>query len=298
MAFAELRKSHIEGIFVHPSSPAAWRLRPPSPIVSKERLSLAAAGQSSLTRSTPSLPARPSSRQSECDDDATWQRQQRASIKKSYMLRTSSNPLLSSASSMNVEDKHQLVHKIAPARTEQGGDDSPDRRKDQEFRDFRKGDANYCLRKAPRRLPPVQGAKPVFADRNRISATLNGEPKLFGNSDKFDDVLEKKRASRNSQVLASACSEDKIDDVLEKKRASQNPQALASACWEDMISFLELNKLSGAYALAFSAYGINDLPSLLRLDDSALGSLLEKCNIDSMEQILLLEAIRGSNPFR
>merc|ERR1712151_510187 len=264
---------HIEGIFVHPSSQAAWRLRPPSPIVSKERLSLAAAGQSSLTRSTPSLPARPSSRQSECDDDATWQRQQRASIKKSYMLRTSSNPLLSSASSMNVEDKHQLVHKIAPARTEQGGEDSPDRRKDQEFRDFRKGDANYCLRKAPRRLPPVQGAKPVFADRNRISPTLNGEPKLFGNSDKFDEVLEKKRASRNSQ-------------------------ALASACWEDMISFLELNKLSGAYALAFSAYGINDLPSLLRLDDSALGSLLEKCNIDSMEQILLLEAIRGSNPFR
>jgi len=55
-----------------------------------------------------------------------------------------------------------------------------------------------------------------------------------------------------------------------------------------------MNKLSGAYALAFSAYGVEDLSTLLSLDDEALGRLLDKCNIDAMDEILLLEALRAA----
>lgn len=249
MALAELRKSHMEGIFKRASPPA---------ITERDRPSLAAAGQSSLTRSTPSLLARPSSRQSDCDDDVNWQRQQRASIKKG-MLRTMSNTSLSSASNASSEDKHHILQK--------------ERRENWEVRDGRQGETSYGERKPPRRLPPMKGTRQAFADRTNISAPLKDVPQV-------------------------QCDKERFDDVLDKKRARRDGQALAAACWEDLISFLELNKLSGAYALAFSAYGINDLSSLLRLDDTALGSLLEKCNIDSVDQILLLDAIRGSNPFR
>lgn len=88
------------------------------------------------------------------------------------------------------------------------------------------------------------------------------------------------------------------DQELIAKRARSDARAQQSACWEDLISFLELNKLPGAYALAFSAYGIEDLSSLLLLDDTGLCKLLEQCNIDAMDEILLLEALRNSRPWK
>lgn len=84
---------------------------------------------------------------------------------------------------------------------------------------------------------------------------------------------------------------------LTAKRARSGAQAQASACWEDIISFLELHKLPGAYALALSAHGIEDLSSLMLLDNADLGSLLQRCNIDAMDEILLLEALRSARPF-
>lgn len=84
------------------------------------------------------------------------------------------------------------------------------------------------------------------------------------------------------------------DADLAAKRTRLEAQAHTSACWEDLISFLELHKLPGAYALAFSAFGIEDLSSLLLLDDAGLSSLLGRCNIDAMDEILLLEALRNS----
>lgn len=78
------------------------------------------------------------------------------------------------------------------------------------------------------------------------------------------------------------------------RKARAEAKAKSSSCWEDIISFLEMNKLSGAYALAFSAYGIEDLSKLLSLEDEELGHLLDKCNIDAMDEILLLEALRAA----
>jgi len=100
-------------------------------------------------------------------------------------------------------------------------------------------------------------------------------------------------------VDAKRAELDAQDDAeLAAKRTRIATNAQSAACWEDLISFLELHKLPGAYALAFSAHGIEDLSSLLLLDDSALVSLLERCNIDAMDEILLLEALRSSKAFQ
>jgi len=93
-------------------------------------------------------------------------------------------------------------------------------------------------------------------------------------------------------------AKDDKEVVTKQKRNRSDAQAQASACWEDLISFLELNKLPGAYALAFSAYGVEDLSSLLLLDDAGLSSLLARCNIDAMDEILLLEALRSTKAFQ
>lgn len=126
--------------------------------------------------------------------------------------------------------------------------------------------ANIDLLKAPQELPPLQGVRHrPMADRLVLEAKGG-----------VSDVKE------GSEAAA--------------KRVRSDAQAQASACWEDIISFLELHKLSGAYALAFSAFGIEDLSSLLLLDDAGLSSLLERCNIDAMDEILLLEAVRSTRP--
>lgn len=106
------------------------------------------------------------------------------------------------------------------------------------------------------------------------------------------------RAGVRGQMLQDRLKQEQArrDCELEAKRARSDAQAQASACWEDLISFLELHKLSGAYALAFSAYGVEDLTSLLLLEDAALASLLEKCNIDAMDEIMLLEALKKAKP--
>jgi len=86
---------------------------------------------------------------------------------------------------------------------------------------------------------------------------------------------------------------DKPDDSI-ADRVRIAAKAQASACWEDLISFLEMNKLSGAYALAISAFGVEDLSQLLLLDNEQLGKLLESCKMDAMDEILLLEALRNA----
>lgn len=93
--------------------------------------------------------------------------------------------------------------------------------------------------------------------------------------------------------------EEILEESLIKKAEDRvkEGRAQASACWEDLISFLELNKLPGAYALAFSAYGVEDLSSLLLLDNVGLSNLLERCNFDAMDEIMLLEALRETRAF-
>lgn len=135
-----------------------------------------------------------------------------------------------------------------------------------ESRPTTSGESGIALLKAPLQLPPLQ------VRQNTLDRIANQDVKRLDTDTK--------------------------ESALAAKRARSDAQAQASACWEDVISFLELHKLSGAYALAFSAYGIEDLSTLLQLDDAGLSSLLEKCNIDAMDEILLLEAIKSTRPYQ
>lgn len=100
---------------------------------------------------------------------------------------------------------------------------------------------------------------------------------------------------RGSPKVMRDEEEDDMDKIVEEydEKARVGAKALGSACWEDLISFLELNNISGAYALALSANGVEDLVHLLSLDDENLSRVLGACSIDAMDEILLLEAIKS-----
>jgi len=90
-----------------------------------------------------------------------------------------------------------------------------------------------------------------------------------------------------------------LDSEFERRRTKNraDARARASACYEDLISFLEMNKLSGAYALIFAAHGIETLEQLLTLDEDGLETViagLRACDMDAVDEIMLLDALRGS----
>mmetsp|Transcript_101727 Transcript_101727/g.286846 ORF Transcript_101727/g.286846 Transcript_101727/m.286846 type:complete len:293 (+) Transcript_101727:2-880(+) len=82
--------------------------------------------------------------------------------------------------------------------------------------------------------------------------------------------------------------------TLSQDRPPSREHTRTTACFEDLISFLDLHCLSGAYALVLSGNGVENLQQLLTLDDEALSRLLRKCDLDSMDEIMLLSAIRAS----
>lgn len=76
------------------------------------------------------------------------------------------------------------------------------------------------------------------------------------------------------------------------EKARNDAKASLSACFEDLIGFLEMHNISGAYALGLSANGVENLGDLLIMDDARLNQIIQRCEIDAMDEILLLEALR------
>lgn len=79
-------------------------------------------------------------------------------------------------------------------------------------------------------------------------------------------------------------------------RAKSDAKARMSACYEDLISFLEMNGLCGAYALAFAGAGVQDLSQLLLLEDEELEVVIRTSDMDAMDEILLRDALAHSRP--
>lgn len=77
------------------------------------------------------------------------------------------------------------------------------------------------------------------------------------------------------------------------QRARVEAKARTSACLEDLIAFLEMHSLTGAYALAFAACGVEDLAQLLAMPTDALNELIVKCDIEAMDEIILRDALRS-----
>lgn len=60
----------------------------------------------------------------------------------------------------------------------------------------------------------------------------------------------------------------------------------------DIISFLEMFKLSTSYTTSLKEQGVTELSQLLTMDNATLDDILERCNIDAMDEILLKDALR------
>lgn len=124
--------------------------------------------------------------------------------------------------------------------------------------DVQEGKMNLPVLKAPRQLPPLKDAPARLIG-------MQSFPHLLPDHHWAEEAVNKRARDAHAQQ---------------------------AACWEDLISFLELHRLPGAYALAFSANGVENLTSFLSLDDAALSSLFEKCSIDAVDEILILAAVR------
>merc|ERR1712039_619590 len=75
---------------------------------------------------------------------------------------------------------------------------------------------------------------------------------------------------------------DRIRTAAREKKAD---------CYESLITFLEMNNLSGAYALGLAANGMEDLSQLLLADEAELNRAIDGSSMDAMDEILFREAI-------
>lgn len=80
------------------------------------------------------------------------------------------------------------------------------------------------------------------------------------------------------------------------KRSRAEAKAQTHACMEDLIGFLEMHSISGSYALAFAANGVEDLSQLLMKSNQDLDDLIRKSDMDAMDEILFRSALnKGSH---
>lgn len=85
-------------------------------------------------------------------------------------------------------------------------------------------------------------------------------------------------------------------EARQRQRIKVGAQARMAACYEDLISFLEMSNLSGAYALVFAANGVENLSQLLLLNEDETAALIALCDLDAIDEILLLEALQNARP--
>lgn len=78
------------------------------------------------------------------------------------------------------------------------------------------------------------------------------------------------------------------------EKAKNAAKAHTEACFEDLICFFEMHNISGAYALAFTANGVRNLSELLLMEEAELNRTIERCELDAVDEILLLEALRAT----
>ncbi|CAE8613260.1 unnamed protein product [Polarella glacialis] len=125
---------------------------------------------------------------------------------------------------------------------------------------------------------------------------LNRFPSMQGGrySGRLDHVLESdSRGVPESRASIQDMGDRSKHGPVAQERACGDGKARASAYFEDLISFLEMNGLPGAYALALAANGIEDLSQLLTMGEEELDRAITRSDLDAMDEILLRDALRG-----
>jgi len=157
---------------------------------------------------------------------------------------------------------------------------------------------------SPLQIPssPAQAAK-VGAEAKREVWNLEDEvlplnrfPSMQGGrySGRLDHVLESdSRGVPESRASIQDMGDRSKHGPVAQERACGDGKARASAYFEDLISFLEMNGLPEAYALALAANGIEDLSQLLTMGEEELDRAITRSDLDAMDEILLRDALRG-----
>eukprot|EP00928_Gymnodinium_smaydae_P033418 TRINITY_DN23948_c0_g1_i1.p1 TRINITY_DN23948_c0_g1~~TRINITY_DN23948_c0_g1_i1.p1 ORF type:complete len:307 (+),score=87.33 TRINITY_DN23948_c0_g1_i1:113-922(+) len=131
----------------------------------------------------------------------------------------------------------------------------------------------------------ARGATPLTARRSGANAAATAPTvpvlPLAASPSPEEVALRSARVNQELEARSSAYME----------KAKSDAKAHTCACFEDLITFLEMHKLSGAYALAFSANGVEDLSQLLLMEDASLNKVIQSCDLDAVDEILLRDAL-------
>jgi len=163
---------------------------------------------------------------------------------------------------------------LLPARPESACGEDPDE-------DWRQMRAAMRGRRSSSPATPPKPSSPCVAALNPPADT-----------DRPDGDLSQPSVSKARLERASREFEQREHRYFE--RAKNDARAHMSACFEDLIGFFEMHNISGAYALAFAAHGVENLSDLLLMEESELNRVIEKCELDAVDEIMLREALRST----
>mmetsp|Transcript_16247 Transcript_16247/g.35164 ORF Transcript_16247/g.35164 Transcript_16247/m.35164 type:complete len:374 (+) Transcript_16247:95-1216(+) len=87
--------------------------------------------------------------------------------------------------------------------------------------------------------------------------------------------------------------EERESAYLGKLRAEAQASSAQSSL-DSLVRFLEMNNLSGSYALGFAAGGVDDLSQLLLAEESSINRAIEGSSMDAVDEILFREALHSA----
>lgn len=98
--------------------------------------------------------------------------------------------------------------------------------------------------------------------------------------------------ARVLQRATLECQEREAAYMAKMKSSAQNSREVG--CYDSIITFLEMNNLSGAYALGLAAGGFENLSHLLLADEAEVIRAIEGSSMDSVDEILFKEAVQSA----
>mmetsp|Transcript_14327 Transcript_14327/g.26031 ORF Transcript_14327/g.26031 Transcript_14327/m.26031 type:complete len:304 (-) Transcript_14327:86-997(-) len=247
------------------------------------------------------------------DDEALWSRQVRASIKN-----RGPSPLPRHGASFGAGSSRSTADEILGLRPAQrigysgvrlpsagagGASSAHVEHERHEMQDVSRGvDMDLRAGSGCRSYSPVDLNGGIF---HRSSAGSPAPRRFSGILDGYDLQDRSGCSSRCDSALGIYSIIPEPKAVPERRagaealqRARGAAKARMAACFEDLISFLEMHSLTGAYALAFAANGIQDLSQLLLLSEDEFCSLVARCDVDAMDEIILRDAMRKATVSR
>lgn len=128
----------------------------------------------------------------------------------------------------------------------------------------------------------------LLLETSSIPCTPSGHQKLTPSKAKLPEVPVPAR------VLQRAAEQCQQREAAYFENMKSSARATSVGGFDSIITFLEMNSLSGAYALGLAAGGFESLSQLLLADEADVNKAIEACEMDSVDEILLKEAMQSA----